>query len=311
MRFHAPFRWGNPTTTAETLIREAQTAERSGFWSVAAGEHLLYPQVIDESARYSSGHHALSFDPAVTPHFEQFACLTVVASHTTTLRLRTAMTVIPYRSPFQTAKQAATLDVLSGGRFVLGAATGWMAEEFALLKVPHNRRGAITSEYLEAIRALFAGQPFRGEHYQFEDVVFLPKPVQEPLPIWVGGNVDAALRRAARYGNGWDPRYPDPADFADRRRVLVQLLEEAGRGDEPFDFVGGISIDFGDDVGPSTRIAVRNDADALLEAIAAWSEAGATSLTIRVGNHHTMECEPSLERMQWFGEEVIPRAAGL
>ena len=116
--------------------------------------------------------------------------------------------IIPYRSPLLVARMGANLDQLSGGRFILGVGVGWAQQEFDALGVPFRSRGAMTDEYLEAIKVLWTNEiaSYEGRFVSFADVRTAPLPVQSPHPpIWVGGSSDAALRRAVRLGDGWHP----------------------------------------------------------------------------------------------------------
>jgi len=144
--------------------------------------------------------------------------LSALAGVTERIRLGSMILVLPLHNPVYLAKAWATLDVLSGGRTIFGLGAGWNLQEFALIGVSHKQRGARLDEYLEIIRALWAGNrvTYRGRFYQFEDVSLEPKPLQQPRPpIWIGGgtqpnralvtNIEAVLGRIARYADAWVP----------------------------------------------------------------------------------------------------------
>src|SRR5437899_10074626 len=162
-----------------------------------------------------------------------------VAAKTTRLRLVTSVMIVPYRNPVLTAKALATIDVLSKGRVTLGVGVGWMREEFEALGAPDfDRRGAVTDEYLRVFKTLWTESPasFSGRFYRFEALHCRPQPVQKPHPpIWVGGHSKAALRRAARFGDGWHPVGANaavPLPPAAPRLLLgelYRLTEAAGR----------------------------------------------------------------------------------
>ncbi|HZS07380.1 MAG TPA: LLM class F420-dependent oxidoreductase [Blastocatellia bacterium] len=177
-----------------SLARWAQFAEETGYHLVMISDHVAITP--DVQAEY----------PA--PFYDPFISLAWVAAMTKRIELGTTVAILPYRHPLHTARLAANLDQLSGGRFILGVGAGWAKQEFEALGVPFDRRGAITNEYLEAIRACLTGDTasYEGRFVSFRDVHTAPRPVRSPrLPIWVGGSGEAALRRAVRYGEGWHP----------------------------------------------------------------------------------------------------------
>ncbi len=180
--------------TAQAIGEMAHAAEAAGFDAGFVTDHPI------PDARFveHGGHHSL--DP--------FVALAFAAAATTRLRLLTNAVVLPYRNPFLTAKAAATLDVASGGRLVLGVASGYLASEFAALGVPFEERNARSDEALRAIDQVFRGEPFElsGLAFEAKRQVALPRPVQRPRPpIWVGGNSRRAIRRAVELGDGWMP----------------------------------------------------------------------------------------------------------
>jgi probable F420-dependent oxidoreductase len=203
-----------------------QAAEGLGYADVWFGDHVVVPQY----AAHITPPDWL--DPLVS-------CAMALAG-TTTLRVGTDVLVAPYRHPLLVAKMAASIDHLSGGRLTLGVGVGYLRGEFeALGTPPYQARGAVTDEHLEVLRLLFGSAgpiSHSGEHFGFEDMVFGPSPVQRPLPIWVGGNGRRALRRAARYGDGWHPLFPTPEQYAEARREIEDLRRDAGVAGRPFTF---------------------------------------------------------------------------
>ena len=186
-----------PLATREGLTGFAQAAEEHGFDSLWVSDHVVVPRHLDSSYPYSrDGGFPV---PPELPFQEPVATLLFVAGVTQRAKLGTTILVIPMRNPIVTAKQLATLDVLSGGRLILGVGAGWMEEEFELLGVPFERRGARLDEYIRLFRALWTedNPSFKGKFWQVEDVGFAPKPVQKPCPpIWTGGHGERALRDA-------------------------------------------------------------------------------------------------------------------
>jgi probable F420-dependent oxidoreductase len=240
-----------------------------------------------------------------------------MAAITTRPRLITAVAVIPYRGAVHTAKIAATIDVLSAGRMVLGIGAGWLREEFeALGASPFEERGRVTDEYLQAFKSLWTedNPRFEGRHVRFADVSFLPKPVQKPHPpIWVGGESPAALRRAARYGDVWfpignNPRYP--LDTVERFRDGVQRLhgiaEQHGR--DPTSIGLAFYAGWFDEAkrarleGGERHIMTGSPAE-IAEDIHGLAELGVRDLVL---NFQRATLEQSLASMQHFCDEIRP-----
>ncbi len=157
--------------------------------------------------------------------------LTYLAARTTTVRLGTAMLLLPQRNPVYTAKEVSTLDWLSDGRVDLGIGVGWLKEEFDVLNVPWERRGRRTDEYLEVLRTLWLDDTssFHGEVYDLPACDMYPKPVQQPPPVHIGGETPAALRRVARHGQGWHTFNRSPEELAAGLAELDKELETVGR----------------------------------------------------------------------------------
>ncbi|MEV8514107.1 LLM class F420-dependent oxidoreductase [Dactylosporangium sp. NPDC051484] len=212
-----------------TIARFVRLLEELGCESVWAVEHVVVPDEYsssypyDPSGRMSLGPHDDIPDPL---HW-----LTFAAAHTTTLRLGTAMLILPEHNPVDLAKRLATVDVLSGGRLLAGIGVGWLREEYDALGVPFAERGARADEYLEAMRELWTGAPARyeGRFVSFGPVHSRPRPVRGTVPIVVGGHSRAAVRRAARYGTGWYPLGVHGDAFAELRAALRDECRAAGR----------------------------------------------------------------------------------
>ena len=139
--------------------------------------------------------------------------------------------VLPHRNPIVTAKMWATLDVLSGGRMVLGAGIGWMEEEITLLGAPFHKRGALSDEYLAAIKELWTNPDpqFEGQFVSFSGIKCEPKPLQNPLPIWIGGHSARAMRRVVELGDGWLTVAKSFAAFEESLAALKMAATKAGR----------------------------------------------------------------------------------
>jgi len=213
---------------AERIRAVAVAAERLGYDVLWTAEHIIFPRTIATPYPYGG---RFPF-PVTDPILGIVATLSYVAALTSRIRLGSNVMVLPMRNPIVLAKELASLDVLSDGRLLLGVAGGWLAEEFVMVGAPFRERGRRTDEYVRLLRALWSEESvtFRGRWFQLEDAAFFPKPVQQPLPIWIGGGSPAALRRVARLGDGWvaAPR-PTLDDLADDIAEIRRLAEDAGR----------------------------------------------------------------------------------
>src|SRR6201995_5549674 len=214
----------------EVIRAVAMAAEASGFATLWSGEHVV---LVDQPrSRYPYSADGRIAVDAAADWLDPLLGLSFIAAVTTTIGLATGVLLLPEHNPVVSAKQAATLDVLSGGRFTLGVGIGWSAEEFAALGVPFARRGRRTAEYVAAMRTLWADDvaSFSGEFTRFEAVRVNPKPVRDRrIPIVFGGNSDASLGRVAAIGDGWYGFNVPAAQVADRVKALAAHCEQHGR----------------------------------------------------------------------------------
>lgn len=196
----------------DELVGIATLCEEVGFDSVWATDHVIMPGELSEP-------YGRLLEPLVT--------LAFVAAKTEKVKLGTSVLVLPQRNPILVAKQAAALDVYSKGRLVLGVGAGWAEKEFEFLGADFRHRGRVLDESIGLMRALWTqGRvSFHGRFFRVSEAVFLPKPSQGSIPIWIGGTSLGALDRAARLGDGWHPTGSDLAAFA----AGVDRLRESGR----------------------------------------------------------------------------------
>ena len=183
-----------PGAHPQALKSWVQLAEALGYHLIMTSDHIAVTP--DVQSRY----------PA--PFYEPLSTLGWLAGITQRIQIGTTVIILPYRSVLETARACACVDQLSGGRFILGVGIGWAQQEFQALGVPYHQRGAMTNEYLEALRLLWSQDvaTFEGKFVSFKEVNTAPRPVQSPAPpIWVGGPSDAALRRAVLWGDAWHP----------------------------------------------------------------------------------------------------------
>ena len=209
----------------------AQAADHHGFATLWAGEHVV--MVDDSVSTYPYAEDGKIAVPAVADWLDPLICLSFAAAATTRIGIATGVLLLPEHNPVHVAKQAASLDRLSNGRFTLGIGIGWSREEFDALGVPFAHRAKRTAEYVAAIRTLWRDDiaSFSGSFVDFDAIRVNPKPVRDRrLPIVLGGNSDAALRRVVGWGDGWYGFNLDGvAAVADRVELIGQLCRAAGR----------------------------------------------------------------------------------
>ncbi|MZD10460.1 TIGR03619 family F420-dependent LLM class oxidoreductase [Streptomyces sp. SID5785] len=276
-------------TTPESLVRQATDARDLGFAFAMISDHIAVTP--DVQAVY----------PA--PFYDQFVLAAHLAGRVPGLTLGTTVTVIPYRHPLQTARLAANIDRLNEGGFILGAGVGWSAAEYEVLGVPFAERGAITDEYLRAIRAAWTEDPctFEGRYVAFRDVHTAPAPATAPhLPVWVGGASPAALRRAGRLGEAWHPFMPTRASL---RAGLPRLAEEADRAGRPVPHLAPrLQIVVADVPDTDDRPLGHGTVDRIRADVETLAELGATDVLF-----DTYPGEPGL----WKGADEDRRLLGL
>ena len=218
--------------TSGSFLRDyVATLEAAGVESVWTVEHVVVAEEYEPNYPYSPEGRMPTARPDAVPMPDPLELLSFFAACSTNLRLGTAVVVAPLHSAAVLAKRAATLDLLSGGRFRLGLGIGWQKEEYATVGASFDRRGLRLDECIAAMRALWGPGPstFHGETVSFDAVHLVPKPTNGAVPILVGGNSAAAVRRAGRVADGWLPFTLSPEDLADGAAVLRAAATEAGR----------------------------------------------------------------------------------
>jgi probable F420-dependent oxidoreductase len=217
---------------SDTSLEICRKAESLGFDSVWGAEHVILPTKIDSRYPYTEdGIIPVARDSAIP---DPLIWLAYVASTVPSMKLGTCILILPQRNPLVLAKELGTLDHLSGGRVELGIGVGWLKEEFDALGIEWEGRGSRTNEYMEALRMLWSGPEveFHGKYVDFPKVTVNPRPVNGTIPIIVGGDSKAAVRRAGRLADGYYPGTSDPAEL---RRLITELHAvaiDAGRRPE-------------------------------------------------------------------------------
>jgi probable F420-dependent oxidoreductase len=223
-------------TTPEGATALAIGAEDAGFESLWSGEHIVIPA--EHSTPYPYDPSGKMAGGGAVPMAEPLVLYAWMAARTTHLRFTTGVLVAPQRDPFLLAKQTATLDVLSGGRFALGVGTGWLAEEFEMLGADFKSRGPRLDEMIEALRALWseAQADFSGPSIQFRGAQITPRTKAGGMPIVVGGHTERAARRAGRLGDGFFPAKGDRDKLAQLFDCAREAAHQAGRSPDAIEF---------------------------------------------------------------------------
>jgi len=219
-----------------SYVPMARAADEAGWWGCACSDHVANPKTLRSRYPYTASGDR-RWEP-FTPWPDPVAAIAAMAAVTERLRFFTNVYVLPLRTPFAVAKAWGTLAVLSRNRVALGVGMGWMEEEFDLMGQPFARRGKRGDEMLDVIKALWTGDwvEHHGEFYDFDALEMNPAPA-EPVPIFVGGLSEAALRRAARH-DGWISDLQSSAELAEACATLRRYREEAGTAGRPFTVVG-------------------------------------------------------------------------
>jgi probable F420-dependent oxidoreductase len=263
-----PFRLGT--------ARMAATLERAGFESIWTSDHVVFPHEVKSPYPFAADGRMTW--PADIDYLEPVVALSAMTATTSSAELGTSVLILPMRNPILFAKQAACIDVLSGGRLVLGVGVGWLREEFEALGADFKSRGAVLDEWLTIARQCWTGtvEPFEGRHYRLPQAIYSrPVPVRRP-PVLIGGMSRNALQRAGRIADGWLAQYSleelSETHLSDGLAAIKQAGQDAGRPASELD---------------GFRIVVRvtgadRKLDELASRLASLAEAGATDVIVDV-----------------------------
>ena len=270
------------------VIRDyAQTAEGLGFSHLLAYDHVLgaNPQ---RPGGWTGPYTYL------TPFHEVFVLFGYLAAVTTRLGLAAGVIILPQRQTALVAKQAASLDVLSGGRLRLGVGLGWNEVEYTSLNEDFHNRGKRIEEQIELMRLLWTDPlvDFKGKWHTIPDAGLNPLPVQRPIPVWFGGNAEAALRRLARLGDGWIALHRHAAEARPALVMLERFLDEAGRSRSQVGLEARISYDTG-------------DPNAWETAVREWQDEGATHLSLNTMSSGFTTPQEHIEAIKKFAGVVL------
>ncbi len=300
---------GNP----DDIGTIATTGEKLGYATIVFGDHIVFPVEVSSPYPYTVD----GGFPGVGDAFEQLTLMSFIAGITTTSRLVTSVMILPHRNPLATAKILATIDVLSKGRVTVGVGVGWIREEFEALSAPDfDKRGAVSNEYLEIFKKCWTQDPVshEGEFYSFKELRCMPHPVQKPHPpIWIGGHSRAALRRVAKYADGWHPVGATsasplpPGEFQNLLDQLKTMMEAEGRDfDELTISFKAPSYDPGRVPEGHDRLLFTGEPERIAEDIRAYEAMGVAEV---VFDFRTPPVGKTVENMEHFMQEVVPLVA--
>lgn len=300
-----------PNADPDGVARIAAHAESQGLDSVWVSDHVVFPATANSA--YPHSEKGLPTEN-LSPIFEALTTLSYVAGQTTNVKLGTSVLIPSLRHPILAAKIISTLDALSGGRLVLGVGAGWLEAEFELLgAASFEQRGAVLEEIIEIWRRLWSQRrpSYRGRFFNFEEMIFDPPPAQKPgPPIWIGGNSDAALRRAARVGDGWHAARLSPEDYRERVGRLAAEATAAGRS--PHDVTPTLTCMFrlsDEEIDPGRLRDLVGGPEVVAARMRRYAEAGAE--TIVLGLDPRLQISDHERTLDLLQTEILPRVEDL
>jgi probable F420-dependent oxidoreductase len=293
-------------TGPDTLIEAAHSAEMQGFDSIWSADRVVTPWQINTSYPYSENHEFIV--PPDRPFLDSLTCLAFLAGCTEKITLGISVLVLPYRHPLYWARVVASIERLSKGRLIVGIGVGWMEEEFAALGLPFKSRGRMADEQLQIIAKLWTEEhiSFHGQFYDFQDLAFYPKPLQQPrLPLWVGGEGVAAQRRSAQYGDAWFPYFVKvtPRELRSGYDNVRRFAIKAGRDPEQVRLTCCRPIEVTNTPVAQDERSLRGSPEQLIEALQTYREIGVDHLALQF---MVPRWPDRLEQMERFAREVMP-----
>jgi probable F420-dependent oxidoreductase len=294
LRLKANMQPWEASVTGLDQTRMARRAEELGYDMLCVPEHFIIPQ---EHIDLSGPHY-----------FHAAAGQGYLAGATQRIRINSGLTILPLQHPIVTAKAYSTIDWFSGGRITVTFGVGWLEAEFKVLGVPFHERGAMADEYLAAIVELWTqdSPTFEGKYVSFKNVAFEPKPIQKPhLPIWMGGDAEAVLKRAARYASGWMPFLTKPENIAAKIDFIKSQSTFDGR---PFDVsygVGTSRVGEGHAVIKDPKARPGMSAQEIIDRICWLKQQGVTYSAVPIPSVRSVD--EYLEYSQWVIEEIKPK----
>ncbi|NKB55988.1 MAG: TIGR03619 family F420-dependent LLM class oxidoreductase [Alphaproteobacteria bacterium] len=306
--FYLPTR--GPLGEPDAISEIVQAGEAMGFATIVIGDHIVFPVTVESKYPYTVG----GGFPGQGDALEQLTLMSFIAGQTKTSRLVTSVMILPHRNPLVTAKMLATIDVLSKGRVTVGVGVGWMREEFEALDSPDfDKRGASSNEYLEIFKKCWTQDPVshEGEFYSFKELSCVPHPVQKPHPpIWIGGHSKPALRRVAKYGDGWQPVGATsaspllPDEFQGMLDDLKRMTEAEGRNYDDIEICfKAPSYDPGHVPDGHERLLFTGEPERIAEDLWTYKAMGVSEV---IFDFRSPPVSKTLENMEHFMKEVAP-----
>jgi probable F420-dependent oxidoreductase len=281
-------------TAFQAIARMAVKAEELGFNSVWVSEHL-----------FNAGYVANNIGGG--PYWEAMTTLACLAPLTSKVQLGTSVLVLPYHHPARLAKVAATVDHVSAGRVVLGLGVGRLKEEYDALGIAFEKRGAQANEMLRVMKALWIQEKpeFHGKFYDFSPTYFSPKPLQKPHPpIWIAGMTEAAMKRAARYGDAWHPTSLSPSQVKQGLEFVRSEAAKLGRASSEIPATMLIPWDPANKAKPSAdSTGLSGSPQEMIARVKEYEAAGVMELPLMISANDPTDTQ---RHMLHFANEVLP-----
>ena len=282
------------------LVESIREVELAGFDSLWVTDHVIIPDGVRE-AQFIYREHML----------EAFTMLSYLAAASHRVYLGSSIIVLAYRNPVVMAKMLASIDVLSHGRLIFGAAAGYMDGEFATLNAPFEKRGELSDEYLKIIQTIWAHDrpSFKGKYFNLENVSTSPRPVQQPRPpIWIGGRSKRAMRRAAELGDVWHPLGLTPKELTDAQAALREICDRRNLTPPGISLRANLIVEgISEPVGPyATRAAstpLKGKVPRIKELLHEYEQAGVEHIVLDMA---TLSHKSFLKTLETFATQIMP-----
>ena len=289
-----PNNWG--VQDPKQVLAFGPLAENLGFDSVWVMDHLFNTGYIRERLENK-------------PYYHPMSTLSYMAATTSKVILGTSVLVLPYHNPVELAKYAATLDQISNGRVLLGVGVGAMTEEFNALGISMRDRGSLTNECIDIMKELWSSDlpKYQSKRWDFSDLFFSPKPIQNNIPIWVGGSSPGAIRRTALRGDGWHPTGVSPEDYALTKRQIIEAATAADRNPSKIGWSTRVEVEVhgkpSSDRTASRSTIPGDNPDIMTAGIKSYEEAGVDHIVLALNSGDV----DALKRlMETTASKVIP-----
>lgn len=286
----------------ENFERLATAAENAGMDAVWVGDHIAFPEEIPDTYPFSKSGKA-PFDIGQDA-YDCFDVLSYLAGVTDDVELGTNTCIVPYRHPVVLARNALTVEQLTGGRFDFGVAPGWMETEFEVLDVPYEERGSRTDEFLDIFERAREDVEFAfdGPHHSFQKAGFHPVPEAGRPKIWVGGKSGASIRRVGEYGDGWTIFWDHPEEVAEARERIMNAWDDFDRSGEP-EIAVTRATQVGEDTERSPEKLLVGEPANVAEDVEAYAEAGTTRILL---DFYTRDTDEQIAQIEKWGDDVLP-----